>query len=834
MANKKDSSTKPELHDDSKFDADIKTDDPKPSFKIYVGIDFGTDGCGLAYALNDGTSYIHNLWKDVEPSQKPRTSVLFDNTGKVQCIGNQAAMQYINCMANDGWKLFERFKMSLFETPSWKTDIKSVSESVQKVDLFADQIQSSNDPKLFELSETVFVTQLSFLREQATAFMKQNFKRRKKMKYNVNTDIQWILTVPAIWSDKAKQQMKQWGIKAKLFDGNIPNQLKIVYEPDCASLSIQCALLNNIQSDEKEDANTSKSPLQPHKPHISLDTPFKIGDQYVLIDVGGGTCDIACHEIMGEFQIAEIMHPSGGPWGGRVVDKQFVKLLRNIFSSDDGQDWIAEFKDRDQQNATMYQQLLQNFIEMSKPTFYDYVAMGRNYHTVTIPHNFAYFLIDKFEDMDAEQQDETEGDETREGIDLINEFLAKRCALIWGKDDYISIKEINYGGYSLSIHNNVWCFLFDAIITPIIDHCKTILNTEEMNQCKYLFLVGGFANSKYFEHRMDETFGKTLSVVIPSLPQLCVVDGACRYGLKPDFMKIRRLCKTYGIQSNKLKSKVNVKLFPKGFIERKTYHNKQKNKYFVENCFNAFVRKNTAIHVDDKPIRKPIYKIKNSQKSIQIVIYSSNKEHPQTADALEIKRYNDDPEMGEDCQELAKLEIVFDKDNTTNKLWVEFSFSDTLLTVHTYPDKQEHKRRQIHIQYTKEPTHQHALLPGLTVSEVAAKEQEKDNHQCGTLPESIVGLNDHDDEDNENDAIHIDPSNITQSIDNVHDEKGNDVDLPVNDTICLQNELQNEIKDGLSNGIIEKSILSVKQLIQVAESWTKQFVFGNAANNITS
>lgn len=211
----------------------------------------------------DGTSYIHNTWKDVEPTQKPRTSVLFDNHGKVQCIGNQAQTQYITSMSNDGWKLFERFKMSLFgmlcariiitqymyqtnclyalinqniiETPTWKSDLKTVQQQIKKVDLMVNTIPSSNDPKLYELSETVFMAQLRFLKEQAAAFMKKNFKRKRKIKYDEKTftDVQWILTVPAIWSDKAKQQMKDWAIKAELITGNIKNQLKIVYEPVC-------------------------------------------------------------------------------------------------------------------------------------------------------------------------------------------------------------------------------------------------------------------------------------------------------------------------------------------------------------------------------------------------------------------------------------------------------------------------------------------------------------------------------------------------------------------------------------------------------------------------
>ena len=33
------------------------------NFQVYVGIDFGTDGTGLAYALPDGKVFIHQKWK---------------------------------------------------------------------------------------------------------------------------------------------------------------------------------------------------------------------------------------------------------------------------------------------------------------------------------------------------------------------------------------------------------------------------------------------------------------------------------------------------------------------------------------------------------------------------------------------------------------------------------------------------------------------------------------------------------------------------------------------------------------------------------------------------
>ena len=81
-----------------------------------------------------------------------------------------------------------------------------------------------------------------------------------------------------------------------------------------------------------------------------------------------------------------------------------------------------------------------------------------------------------------------------------------------------------------------------------------------------------------------------------------------------------------------------------------------------------------------------------------IVIYSSNLADPQTADPIEIKKYQENKEEGEDCAELGRFVVKFDQ-NSKDKVWVEFSYSDTLLSVHAYPDGQEDKRQEIYIEY---------------------------------------------------------------------------------------------------------------------------------------
>ena len=131
----------------------------------------------------------------------------------------------------------------------------------------------------------------------------------------------------------------------------------------------------------------------------------------------------------------------------------------------------------------------------------------------------------------------------------------------------------------LSLHHVVWRWMFDSIVNPIVAHVVNILATQEMRDTKYIFLVGGFANSKYFQMRMQQEFGQNpkypnLSVEIPSFPGLCVVDGAARYGLTPDFVKVRTMPRTYGLRSAmEINQEIRSKYDPK-FIARYSYKNK--------------------------------------------------------------------------------------------------------------------------------------------------------------------------------------------------------------------------------------------------------------------
>jgi len=83
---------------------------------------------------------------------------------------------------------------------------------------------------------------------------------------------------------------------------------------------------------------------------------------------------------------------------------------------------------------------------------------------------------------------------------------------------------------------------------------KNVVNLYYQNKC-----LKSFSSSNYLRSRIHFELGDKskykLTVITTKRPNLAVVDGAVRLGLKPEYIKERRCAKTYGIKVNGLKKK---------------------------------------------------------------------------------------------------------------------------------------------------------------------------------------------------------------------------------------------------------------------------------------
>ena len=171
---------------------------PDSQWKLFVGIDFGTDGSGISYTLPNGKSYIHNMWNSNDANVKSKTSVLLTKDNEVDSVGDNAEELWFK--AESPKKLFKTFKMNLYDD-THKTKIKKSDENFKFVDL-KNEISASNDPTIVVSSELIFVSELIYLKNNAFEFIMTHLKDKYQLIGNDKdgfSNVQYFLTVPGIY-----------------------------------------------------------------------------------------------------------------------------------------------------------------------------------------------------------------------------------------------------------------------------------------------------------------------------------------------------------------------------------------------------------------------------------------------------------------------------------------------------------------------------------------------------------------------------------------------------------------------------------------------------------
>ncbi|KAF9995197.1 hypothetical protein BGZ79_011129 [Entomortierella chlamydospora] len=146
---------------------------------------------------------------------------------------------------------------------------------------------------------------LRALHEYVSEKILQEFGRS----YSRNS-FRYCLTVPAMWSDKAKDVMRNAAIRAGLITAaDHPDRLTLVSEPEAAALYCE------------------KACKQYDLGH---------GDQFMICDAGGGTVDLIVYEIALTSQgrhLSEVTKGHGASCGSMFIDLNLGNLLIKKFES---------------------------------------------------------------------------------------------------------------------------------------------------------------------------------------------------------------------------------------------------------------------------------------------------------------------------------------------------------------------------------------------------------------------------------------------------------------------------------------------------------------------
>ncbi|PIO29752.1 hypothetical protein AB205_0167170, partial [Aquarana catesbeiana] len=232
------------------------------------------------------------------------------------------------------------------------------------------------------------------------------------------------------------------------------------------------------------------------------------GDKYVVVDCGGGTVDLTVHQIrLPEGHLKELYKASGGPYGSLGVDYEFEKLLCKIF----GDDFIDQFKVK---RPAAWVDLMIAFESRKRAAAPD----RTNPLNITLPFSF---------------------------IDYYKKFRGHSVEHALRKSNVDFVKWSSQG--MLRMNPDAMNALFKPTTDHIIEHLSNLFEKPEVSGVKFLFLVGGFAESPLLQVAVQQAFGNQCRVIIPHDVGLTILKGAVLFGLDPAVIKVRRSPMTYGV-----------------------------------------------------------------------------------------------------------------------------------------------------------------------------------------------------------------------------------------------------------------------------------------------
>ncbi|XP_052002685.1 heat shock 70 kDa protein 12B-like [Xyrauchen texanus] len=487
-------------------------------FSVVVAIDFGTTSSGYAFSFTEDPETIHMMrrWEGGDPgiaNQKSPTCLLLTPDLRFHSFGFAARDSYHDLDPDEArhWLYFDKFKMKIHSTSdlSMETELESVSgRRIRAIEVFAHALRFFREHALKEV------------KDQSSSVLESN-------------EVRWVITVPAVWRQPAKQFMREAAYLAGLVTPDCPEELLIALEPEAASIYCrklrlhqvidlsQRPMTNGLDMDGSRpfDSSFRQAREQLRRARHSrtflvesgtgeLWSEMQTGDRYIVADCGGGTVDLTVHQIeQPQGTLKELYKASGGPYGAVGVDLAFEALLCQIF----GAEFIETFKAK---RPAAWVDLTIAF-EARKRT----AAPGRaNSLNISLPFSF---------------------------IDFFKRHRGQSVETALRKSNMNFIKWSSQGMLRLS--TEAMNELFQPTINNVIKHIEDLMKKEEVKGVRFLFLVGGFAESPMLQRAAQNVLGQNCRIIIPQDVGLTILKGAVLFGLDPTVVRVRRCPLTYGV-----------------------------------------------------------------------------------------------------------------------------------------------------------------------------------------------------------------------------------------------------------------------------------------------
>lgn len=445
-------------------------------YLFVVAIDFGTTYSGYAFSSRDdfktdplkiNSNQAWNAGSQRHLSMKTPTCLLLDDNEELVSFGYEAENKYADIVMDhkqNEYLFFQRFKMQLFKNEHITSEIiieDITGKSVHAMKVFATSIKALMNHLFFTFNERGLDIE--------------------------PTEIRWVLTVPAIWSDAAKQFMRKSANQAGIKD----EQLLIALEPEAASIYCQYLPTEKLAGAEKGFSMSEE------------------GTQYMVVDNGGGTSDITVHEKLSNGKLKELCRASGGDCGGTSVDNAFFQIFVKLVGAP-----------------------LLNAMKREDPSAY--LDIFREFEAVK-------------RIVDTSKQDKITMTIPRAVLDAIcKNHLGEDFSEVVKFSPYK--EKINLRYDKMRIDTNIITDLFKEASGKITNLISDTLQKTDSSCLSMIVLVGGFSACKMVQDNIKAKFPDK-RVIVPEDAGLSVLKGAVLFGHRPDYIISRIARYTYGIKT---------------------------------------------------------------------------------------------------------------------------------------------------------------------------------------------------------------------------------------------------------------------------------------------
>ena len=318
------------------------------------------------------------------------------------------------------------------------------------------------------------------------------------------------------------------------------DRLTLALEPECAALFCQLASSDMIATHS----------LQGYASYTSK--------CYMVLDIGGGTVDIAIHELTEDGKIKSVLPPKGNDYGGTKVNYKFSELLQKIVNDKGFNRFYKECDDLTEatHRAVIAELLFQDF-EKDKVHFGDSPDSDQEV-SIRLNHRFVKFY----------------------GEDVI-EHGVQSC-----QDE-----GIKFDDDALIIHFSYLRELFDEVTKEITVCMKEALEESPITIDR-VYLVGGFGGSQYIHEKVKANLHHSIKVIVPKDHKLAVCQGAVLFQQSPSVIKSRISDAYYGLL-------IHERYDPTIHPSSHKVYNDSFERYDCRDIFHIFIDKGQTVHHSD-------------------------------------------------------------------------------------------------------------------------------------------------------------------------------------------------------------------------------------------